>query len=70
MGKLDEQGSKSEEILGNSGVKAKNCETNDLVYGKRRCQKDFFYCEELVQCFGRHIIRNHSQESEVQRILS
>lgn len=27
-----------------------------------------YYCESEVQNFGRHILRNHSQETEVQRI--
>ncbi|KAB0803036.1 hypothetical protein PPYR_00006, partial [Photinus pyralis] len=44
---------------------------NDLLYGKRNRQKDFcFFCDTLVQCFARHIIRNHATETEVQKILS
>ncbi|XP_023312258.1 uncharacterized protein LOC111692466 [Anoplophora glabripennis] len=46
-------------------------EADDLLYGKRRRQKDFcYFCESLVQCFARHVTRNHSQEIEVQKILS
>ncbi|KAK9873670.1 hypothetical protein WA026_023533 [Henosepilachna vigintioctopunctata] len=42
-----------------------------LYYGKRLRQKDFcFFCESLVQCFARHVIRNHTTEIEVQRIIS
>lgn len=55
-----------------SSVNEYNARTEDhLYYGKRRRQKDFcFYCEELVQCFARHIVRNHRSEIEVQRVLS
>lgn len=44
---------------------------DDRFYGKRKRQKDFcFYCETLVQSFARHVTRNHSQELDVQKILS
>ncbi|KAL4702106.1 hypothetical protein ACJJTC_008136, partial [Scirpophaga incertulas] len=40
--------------------------------GKKRIrQRDYcFYCESLILNFARHVIRNHSNEPEVQKVLS
>ncbi|XP_037877153.1 uncharacterized protein LOC119628419 isoform X2 [Bombyx mori] len=38
---------------------------------KRIRQRDYcFYCESLILNFARHVIRNHSNEPEVQKVLS
>ncbi|XP_072934899.1 uncharacterized protein [Epargyreus clarus] len=57
---------------------SENKQTEDLLSQgkeeddkKRIRQRDYcFYCESLILNFARHVIRNHSNEPEVQKALS
>lgn len=68
----DKDKSNSQQLLLSEHTMAVNTSKEENETKQKYVRKpDYcYFCETEVFCFGRHIIRNHASECEVQKILS
>lgn len=63
--------SKDNGEMGQERQSSKISSHKSLVNGKYKRKPDYcYFCETEVFCFARHVIRNHTLETEVQKIIS